>query len=271
MSLVTTNNKIITTDRLIERDLIKLFNNEICILQVKKFCDPALCDKLSDWFKTSDRLVQYPYVMKRESSVKTIYYGVDRVGVPYNSTYGDIKQKEKYYEEALSGIKALRSTSYPYLSPVDRLRVELDENWPEGANLANFEGKKMFIGIGRVMKPELSHLSEYQPHWDSVPTQYAKLSGQFSANVYLSVPKQGGELEIWDIEPLPTTVIHNNDPDRDWRAELPQSITLKPEKGDLLLFNTRRPHAITHFSGVTRVAAQCFIGVNPDKSLSMWT
>jgi hypothetical protein len=271
MSLIAEKKNIITTDQINESDLKKLFDNDICILQIKKFCASPLCEQLSEWFKTSERLTQYPYVMKREETVKTIYYGVDRVGVPYNSTYGDSKQKEKYYAEALSGIRALRANSYPHLSPIDRLRVELDENWAPGANLANFEGKKMFVGIGRIMKPELSHLSEYQPHWDSVPTQYAALQGQFSANIYLSVPDQGGELEIWDIEPLPTSVIHNTDTERDWRAELPVSITLKPEQGDLLLFNTRRPHAITKFIGKTRIAAQCFIGLNLDNSLSMWT
>jgi hypothetical protein len=271
MSLNAPNKKIITTDYLNEQDLTKLFNDEICIIQVKQFCESVLCDRLSIWFKSSDRLAEYPYVMKRQDSVKTIYFGVDRVGIPYNSTYGDSAQKEKYYAEAMSGIRALRAASYPGLSPIDRLRVELDENWVPGANLANFEGKKMFVGIGRVMKPELSQMSEYQPHWDSVPTQYANLLGQFSANVYLAVPDEGGELEIWDIEPLPTSIIHHNDPERDWRAELPPSIRLKPDKGDLLLFNTRRPHAITRFDGATRVAAQCFIGINPDKSLSMWT
>lgn len=263
--------KVLTIAQLNEAALIKLFNDEICVIRVPKFCEASLCDRLSAWFGNNDKLTQYAYVMKGESEVKSIYYGVDRVGVPYNSTYGDIRQKEKYYEHALPGIRALRAASFPFLSPVDRLRVELDENWTQGANLANFEGKKMFIGIGRVMKPDMSHLSELQPHWDSVPTQYANLQGQFSANIYLSVPDRGGELEIWDVPPLPTSVIHNYDPERNWRAELPPSIVVKPEQGDLFIFNTRKPHAITQFSGKTRIAAQYFIGINADKSLAMWT
>lgn len=265
------NNKVICVDQLSAGVLHQLFNDSICVLHVKHFCDTLLSNQLAKWFEQNEALTHYDYVMKRDDGVKSIYYGVDRVGIPYNSTYGDIKEKEKYYEQALKGIRAVRSASSPYLSPIDRLRVELDENWSRGANLANFEGSKMFIGIGRIMKAELSHLSELQPHWDSVPAQYAQMMGQYSANIYLSVPARGGELEIWDVPPIATSVIHANDPHRDWRAELPPSILVKPEKGDLLLFNTRRPHAIRSFASGIRVAVQCFIGLNQDQSLSMWT
>lgn len=265
------NNTILTTHQLDEYSLTQLFTNKICVLRIPQFCESSLCDKLTRWLEHNEKLTEYTYVMKRNNAVKSIYYGVDRVGVPYNSTYGDVKAKEKYYEEALPGIRTLRSVAYPSLSPIDRLRLELDENWSQGAQLANFEGKKMFIGIGRIMRPELSHLSEQQPHFDSVPTQYVDLHGQFSANIYLSVPKHGGELEIWDVAPIPTSVIHTNDPTKDWRSELPPSIIVKPEKGDLLLFNTRRPHAITQFKKKTRVAVQCFIGIHSHNPLAMWT
>ncbi len=264
-------NKILVIDRLNENALLRLMNDAICVLKIPQFCDSMLCDQLAHWFATNEKITQYHYVMKRPDHVKAIYYGVDRVGVPYNSTYGDMHIKEQYYQEALPGIRAFRAACHPYLSPIDRLRVELDDNWLDGANLANFEGKKMFVGIGRIMQPEFSHLSELQPHWDSVPTQYAKLLKQFSANIYVSVPRKGGELEIWDVPPIPTSVIHEHDPDRNWRAELPESLKIKPEKGDLLLFNTRRPHAIGRFHQGSRITAQCFIGINTNKSLSLWT
>jgi hypothetical protein len=262
MDSVAVKSNVLTVNQLSEDALKKLFNNEICILRIKAFCENSVCDKLATWFISSEELTEYPYIMQQEGGVKSFYYGVDRVGVPYNSTYGKPQQKEKYYQEALSGIRALRAASHPELSPIDRVRVELDENWPLGANLANFEGKKMFIGIGRLMQWETSHLTELQPHCDSVPNDYANLLGQFSANIYLSVPSKGGELEIWDVAPLATNVIHKSDPNRDWRAELPESIIVKPEKGDLLMFNTRRPHAIRRFYEGIRVAAQCFIGIN---------
>lgn len=265
------NPKVIVSKEINKDVLTKLFTNEICILKIPAFCDAFLCKKLTEWLIHHQELTEYPYVMKQPTGVKSIYYGVDRVGVPYNSTYGNLAQKEKYYREALTGIRAYRNASYPYLSPIDRIRVELDENWTQGANLASFEGTKMFIGIGRLMQSQLSHLTELQPHCDSVPTEYVNLIGQFSANIYLSVPETGGALEIWDVPPIPTNVIHHSDPHKDWRSELPGSIIVKPEQGDLLLFNTRRPHAITRFPEGTRVASQCFIGLHENHALSMWT
>jgi hypothetical protein len=266
----SSHDKVLVVESLNQEALTQLFNNTICVLRVPQYCATTVCEQLSTWFLNNEAITPYHYVMKQEQEVKSIYFGVDRVGSPFNSTYGDEKEKDKYYAAALLGISALRKASVPFLSPIDRLRLELDENWVQGANLASFENKKMFIGIGRVMKSELSHLSELQPHWDSVPTQYVDLQGQFSANIYLSTPNVGGELEIWDVEPLPTSIIHKNDVNRDWRAELPPSISVKPETGDLLIFNTRRPHAIKCFDSGTRIATQFFIGINQNQSLAMW-
>jgi hypothetical protein len=59
---------------------------------------------------------------------------------------------------------------------------------------------------------------------------YWFLNNKNLTNIYLSVPAIWGELEIWDVDPLPTSVIHKRDPDLDWRTELPQSIIIKPNK-----------------------------------------
>jgi len=156
----------------------------------------------------------------------------------------------------------------PYLSPIDKLRLELDENY--GANVAVFEEKKMFVGIGRVMRADGSVNSELQPHFDSLPPDFFPLDGQFSANVYLKVPESGGELEVWNVPPIPANEIVDSDPNKDWRKELPNSIKIKPNVGDLIMINTRRAHAIRRFDEGIRVTIQCFIGYKKDKPLYLW-
>ncbi|MBA2653894.1 MAG: 2OG-Fe(II) oxygenase [Gammaproteobacteria bacterium] len=260
--------KIITTDKINESVLQQLFSDSICAVRISNFCGASLCKRLAKYFLNNENITQYNYVQKTKDGIKSTYFGVDRVGIPYNSTYGT--STAKYYLEALNGIKRFREAAEPFLSPIDQLRLELDENWPSSANLANFSGKKMFVGIGRIMAAKTSLLSELQPHCDSVPADYANLMGQFAANVYLSVPSSGGELEIWDVEPLPTSDIHTTTP-TNWRSELSQSISLKPNLGDLIIFNSRRPHAITQFKNGRRVTVQCFIGLNQNRSLSLWT
>ena len=267
------NDRVLTLNNLDLASLEALFTNKICAIRVPNYADSDMCDNLSSWFLKNENIEEYHHEVRVDDKVKYLKYGVDRVGVAYNTTYNkpaDSAENIKYHHEALSGIRALREAMHPHLSPIDKLRLELDEIWTYDASVASFEGKKMFVGIGRVMQPETSHLAETQPHFDSVPEKLSILSGQFSANVYLKLPPSGGELELWDIPPLPITEIDNADLDTDWRSNLPQSLLIKPEKGDLILINTRRAHAIRKFDQGERATVQCFIGVKADHSLALW-
>jgi hypothetical protein len=124
----------------------------------------------------------------------------------------------------------------------------------------------MLAGIGRITKASLSHLSADEPHFDALPERYLKLDSQFAANIYLKVPTSGGELEVWDVPPMkPLAVVPKN-----WRSSLPQSIKIKPNVGDLVIFNCRRPHAICSFSGEDRVTVQMFIGLQENQPLQLW-
>jgi hypothetical protein len=78
----------------------------------------------------------------------------------------------------------MRRNFMPYLSPINRLRLELDEIWPPGAQIAAFEGKKMFVGIFRVMPPELSGGSADDPHFDALPRQICSLDAQIAARSF---------------------------------------------------------------------------------------
>lgn len=269
----STVSPVLTLTKLDQTSLKKFFNNHVCAIRVPKYADEALCNTLANWFTNSDRKEDYYHEVREGEVVKYLEYGVERVGVAYNTTYGKPKgspEWNRYCAEALSGIQSLRTACHPFLSPIDKFRLELDENWPQGANVANFEGQKMFVGIGRVMEASTSNLAELQPHFDSVPNNLKHLKGQFSANIYLQLPPSGGELELWNITPLPISEIDSADVDVDWRSNLPKSFTIKPEIGDLILINTRRAHAIRSFKQGKRVTVQCFIGLNVDDSLSLW-
>lgn len=111
----------------------------------------------------------------------------------------------------------------------------------------------MFYGIIRVMFPETAHLSETVPHVDCLPRSIAELQQQFSANIYLETPPSGGELIIWD-----TQAFSYDQVQRFEGAQLPEQclqkpLRIRPRQNELVLINTRRPHAICGFdSGKTR-------------------
>src|SRR5262249_30115677 len=96
-----------------------------------------------------------------------------------------------------------------------------------------------------------------------------KQEGQFSANIYLEVSDDGGEIELWDYPPLHPSEIAA-DSKSDWRAALPESFLVTPKRADLILFNTRRPHAVRSFDKGRRITIQCFIGFRKGEPLSLW-
>ena len=174
--------------------------------------------------------------------------------------------EDYYFSEAPLAIERLRQYSSPAMTPIDKLRLELDERFANGARIANFLNRKMLAGIGRITRASHSHLSAVQPHFDALPIKYARLDVQLAANIYLRVPNSGGELELWDVSPLSPY----SEVPKDWRSELPTSLKIKPRLGDLIIFNCRRPHAISEFSEGDRVTVQMFIGYEKGKSLQLW-
>ena len=253
--------------------LQKIFQDEVSVLIVRGFGSSEVCERLHK-FLVSQKVSEYTHEIRNKEKLEMSYFGVNRYGFPLNNTYNDEtgEKYQTYINNALGTMSNIRKAANPYLSPIDRLRVELDEIWPFHSNVSAIDGHKAFCGIARIMSAELSHLSAEQPHYDLVSLDYfPNLKRQYAANLYLKVPDNGGELEMWDVNPIKIDEIKNFVVPKDWRSELPKSIKIKPEQGDLLVFNTCRPHAITSFkSYYPRTSLQTFIGLNQDKSLSMW-
>ncbi|KAB8031857.1 2OG-Fe(II) oxygenase [Fluviispira multicolorata] len=266
--------KILVLDSLDENSLNKLFSGEALAIHIKKYADKEISNKLTNYFIQHPKLECHPHDLKKEDKTVLVDYGVDRVGVSYNTTFGQAKESEnykKYFEGALPAIREVRNTCAPYLAPFDKFRLELDEMWSPGASIANFEGRKMHAGIARVMKrPELSYSVEKQPHFDGLQQKEVKLIGQYSVNIYIYMPEIGGELELWDVPAIPIENLIEDSSECDWRGILPISTIIRPEQGDLIMFNTRKPHAIRSFSASYRVTLQSFIGVLPNKHLMLW-
>ena len=91
----------------------------------------------------------------------------------------------------------MRTLARPAVTPIDKLRLELDEQFPHGATVARFQGRKMLTGIARITRAAYSQIVAEQPHFDALPEKYGVLDAQLAANIYLAVPPKGGELEIW--------------------------------------------------------------------------
>jgi hypothetical protein len=259
------------TDELNLEALLEVIHGRTCILVVRQFCSEEVAFKIGAWLLEVES-ERYDHEIQRPDGIEYVYYGVDRVGMPFNKTIASENQeamKETYYQQALVTIRNLRAAAAPFLSPLDDLRLVLDEIWPDGAGIAAFEGRKMLVGIGRVMHAGNSAASE-TPHFDAISPKIIHLEAQLAANIFVITPESGGELEVWNVPPVFFGMETPPDRGENWRNELPEPVMVRPNVGDLILFNSSRPHAIRRFAQGRRISVQCFIGFRHSTRLDVW-
>jgi len=271
--------EIAIRDEIKSEDLEALFlGHTLDCLVVRNFCEAGLCAKLSKYFLNHKDIVWYlnDEVADRDVKVdgKTEYrsLGVQRVGPAFNTTYNDDEdntQFKKYLREKDIFWRDLRNFLGDQTSPMERLRLDLDELFVNRVNIANVKGKKAFSGISRITRAENSVPGE-EPHIDAVPKDI-ELTNQFAANVYLEMPDcEGGELRMWNTDPfilqdVPAFCMG------DYNVGDANHCSYKPADGDLVLFCTRRPHAVGRFDKGVRVSMQSFVGLTEDEDLVLWT
>ncbi|OBS09279.1 2OG-Fe(II) oxygenase [Acidihalobacter prosperus] len=201
---------------------------------------------------------------------------IGRIGMAFYETERRPALVEKYFDEALRGIRELRARCAPYLSPMDMLRCMLDELWPAGAHLATLYGRKMHVGLSRVVEPGVHFLAHHDIFAKDAPdTQEAhSLRAQLACNVYLQMPERGGALQIWDRLMTPADFdarrgdCYGIHPDLLGRPD----VELRPQAGDLILFDSTKMHAVTPGQPQPRLSLSCFIGYRDRASpLVFWS
>ncbi len=266
---------VINASRLARQHLEKLFSGEILAVRIFKYCDQQCATVAASNILSQHELEQYHYEVSDKGVSQKIQFGVSRFGVSFNTAFRKSEGTPeflRYHRSALQNIRRLRSLFAPNLSPIDQFRLELDEMWPGGASIGEFSGSKMFTGIVRVTQQNAEVL-ENRPHADILPPNFT-LENQFSANIYLSTPDDGlgGELLLWAGMSLSHAEVDdlNKNPGL-WKERLGAPITVAPQPGDLIIFNTRLPHAVRAFKKGSRVSVQTFFGYEKDGRLKLWS
>ncbi len=241
------------TDALFEGDLIALVEHSIYALRIPGYSSTEESQEFAE------RLLAHPLF--------GFYVNADnigRVGRAYFETISDPALRERYHSESRSMMRAIREACTPLLTPIDRLRLELQEAWSWGANIENLGEGKMFVGLSRLF----AEGSEALPHddhlWRDAPhsTLAQTLTTQLTCNVYLQVG-EGGELELWDrrlppdeFEALRLPGSYGLD-----RSRLPEpDLILQPEVGELIMFDPTYLHAVRPITKGVRITVTFFIG-----------
>jgi hypothetical protein len=283
--LVAETTRAIETDSLTTDILQSLFTDECAVVHVRGFCPESQCQALSDWvlsqFKFTNWGDLFNAIVDEEKVFDTdMFYGV---GLAAAVILNSEELRGRYFTEALASTRKARlAMDGAGIGPTDKLRLELDELWPHGAQikLHDVYRRKMLAGVGRLMRPSgmLSGLGDdgliHVDYEDSFQMVHSR-KRLFSSNVYMTVPRTGGELLVWDVRPSLLQYLRNfsyfqhfrdvftvakaADAQRNIRSALPDPIVVKPERGDLVIFNAVRPHAVRSFDEPCRLTFQTFI------------
>jgi hypothetical protein len=248
------------------KTLQDLVDNKVAAIHVRGFYPKDIAEKVA--LKALDH-PQLGYYNKKYTS------SVGRICTPHIDSEWNEAEADKYHGAAIGNIHALRQLFYPYVSPVDHVRLLLQEMWPAGANIQRLHERTCFVGAFRVFHPVKS---SFFPHYDRLEEETAapEISGliqQLVANIYLQVPENGGDLQLWlrEATESESTLV------RDVEGLLPEAVepprvVIHPHAGDLIIFSSRQLHAVTPGIDSARVGMAAFIGCyGPSRPLTYWS
>ncbi|KGQ51102.1 hypothetical protein JL04_02360 [Gallibacterium anatis] len=233
-------------------------------LKIKRFLPERVAQDLTDKILDSG----YHYYENAKS--------IGKIGMAFYEVEGDPERFNEYFDTAQKSIEEFRNRCFPLISPIDLVRCYLDETWLAGANIARLYGKKMFIGLSRVVEPNITFLAHHDILSKDAPDSFEahSLLAQIACNIYLDVPNDGGDLHIWEKEMSPEEF----DRKRGESYGIDPSLLGEPDvvvnvnSGDLVFFNSQKMHAVTSSSTRSRLSVSCFIGYKgANVPLIMWS
>ena len=246
------------------KHICDLIEGNIYAILIKNFYEKTILD-----------FVQVKILSSKDKGAMQHANEFNRIGYAYSEINTE-EQRTEYHQNALKNFSIIQELFSPSEHPIDAFTSLLQKVWPFGAGLLEINRQKCFIGICRLMNP----LIDLKPHTDRVernlpPNCGISLASQLSANLYIKMPEDGGEIEFWDMEPTEEqyNALKGNRHYGISRDLLPKaSYTYKPEQGDLLILNSHRIHAVRPVTDEPRITLSCFVGYHAmDLPLSYWS
>jgi len=258
--------RVVETTHLRAEDIRSLYDGRILAIRVPGYYPAAASDEVAGRLLGSERMGAY-----------AVAPTIGRLGISFFDTAGNPELRETYFREARPTIDELRRLCGAHGSPIDRLRAELQEAWPHGADLGHIDGRPMFVGLARVFRDRaeaLPHQDDFELDAQDCPSA-PTIVGQLACNVYLRPAQEGGELELWDerYDEVEFDARRLGDTYGLDRTLIPPGAArLAPRKGELILFNSMRVHAVRATRAGARVTMSCFIGLEKDgRRLVTWS
>lgn len=255
-----------TSETLGAEDLIALFRGQVLAIRVAEFCPAEVCALMSDRLMNHPQLAYYPHAPSIGRVMDAFYEG-----------HSDPEKRKRYYDRALQSIYEFRQISWPYLNPLDHLRLILADIWSAGAVRENIHGRPIALGLAQFFKegarawPHQDFLRMDEPDNPRAQT----LITQVSALVYTRPADSGGQLELWAEHYAHEEFQERRGTERyglDYEKIPPPSVVISPRLGELVLMDSTKVHAVTTVDAGLRIATFCFIGFRGiSEPLTYWS
>jgi hypothetical protein len=264
-----------TLERLTHDAITAVVMRHVMALRIPKYYEPALSKEIADKLCASQLFGRYKNAPN-----------IGRVGQAYFEGLSSKESAENYRKQSRTWLEQLRAECSPYILPVDRFRLELDEAWHRGARLGNLhfdndesdKNVKAFAGLVRVFNEGSGteiHADELEKDLDAIDQGRTDVLSQLAMNVYLDLPASGGEVKLWKIrltkkeyEKYQIKGSYGLDP----KKLPPPDFSFSPQTGDLWLFRANELHQVVEAGAGRRVTQSCFVGFQgEDRSLIIWS
>jgi len=275
----------VVVEKHLTRDSLQalIAENKVCAIHVPGFCPLDVAESLS-----KSALEEYTQ-WKLGGVVDTDMFFAGG-SIPREVADHSWENFRRYFGEREDFIQKQRSMSGGTW-PVDHLRLTLDEIWPFGACSGHYLGQKLRPAIMRIMHEKIDLNLSAPKHGFVHTDDFARLKplhGTFSANVYLKIPEEGGELYIWSVDlrkikgiysylSAQTLAMIMNQGNYVFNAEwqqkifklLPKPHIINPKPGDLVILHSGRPHSVAPVTKGVRVTNQLFIDAKGNAPLTI--
>ena len=243
-----------SSDRLTADSILDLARDRTVLVRHAEFFPPDQC-----------RAALPRIVEVCEQARYTLTQDLQSIGTSMGEAAESVENEERYLSTAAATTALIRDDVFAgRLSPLDRLRLTLDEIWPAGATVARSKNRMMLPGIVR----RWPRGGIANPHIDqrNIPLlEHYGLRKRIGVNVYLEVPPpgNGGDIDFWDVIDDEDDYLRRKRSDYglDRESVGDPAWSCLPGQGELLMFNAARIHGVRRVTAGSRVTAACFVGI----------
>lgn len=252
-----------STDILTRDHILRLAAGVLGAVHVRGFTSADTCDEIMKALAESPPLGTY--------DTRLIYPPIAKLGPTAYDFYVSHGLGEEYWTCADEAI-TIRRTLLHGTDPMDVALTRMREVWRGKVEYATSGGRTMFAGIireiGNGAKLHFDEVTRESPGLlDATPASFLTL------NWYLSTPEKGGEVSVYRHRWRPS-----DERFRDSYGYHPEAVAeepvavVRPDVGDVVLFDSRNLHAIAPIDGAgRRVSLSFFLGITGLGPLNLWS